>query len=61
MWSTGWHATLNWVENGIAPDQLIATQRQDDIPWLGSFRSGYEQTCTWHNGHWTCTPAHKPS
>ncbi|MEV6350349.1 tannase/feruloyl esterase family alpha/beta hydrolase [Actinoplanes sp. NPDC051851] len=91
--------TLAWVENGIAPDHLIATRYQDDgtvtrtrpvypypavarytgtgstddaanftpappptryhddIPWLGSFRSGYEQTCTWHDGHWTCTRA----
>ncbi|BCY08836.1 tannase/feruloyl esterase family alpha/beta hydrolase [Actinoplanes sp. L3-i22] len=37
------------------------TRYQDDIAWLGSFRSGYEQTCTWHDGHWTCTPARKPS
>ncbi|GAA1642574.1 tannase/feruloyl esterase family alpha/beta hydrolase [Actinoplanes couchii] len=28
---------------------------RDDIPWLGSFRSGYEQTCGWHDGRWTCT------
>lgn len=94
--------TLAWVENGVAPDRLVATKYQDDgtvlrtrpvypyptvaryagsgsvddaanfaptapptryrddIAWLGSFRSGYEQTCTWHDGHWTCTPARKP-
>ncbi|HEX6472620.1 MAG TPA: tannase/feruloyl esterase family alpha/beta hydrolase [Streptosporangiaceae bacterium] len=28
---------------------------EDAIPWLGSFRSGYERTCTWRNGHWVCT------
>jgi hypothetical protein len=27
----------------------------DAIPWLGSFRSGYEQTCAWKDGHWVCT------
>ncbi|GIM89853.1 hypothetical protein Ato02nite_016460 [Paractinoplanes toevensis] len=94
--------TLAWVENGVAPDRLVATKRQDDtvvrtrpvypyptvarydgsgsvddatnfapappptryqddIAWLGSFRSGYEQTCSWHDGHWTCTPARRPS
>ena len=94
--------TLAWVENGVAPDRLIATKRQDDtvvrtrpvypyptvarydgsgsiddaanfaptppptryeddIPWLGSFRSGYEQTCGWHDGRWSCTPARRPS
>lgn len=37
------------------------TRYQDDIAWLGSFRSGYEQTCGWKNGHWTCVPARKPS
>jgi feruloyl esterase len=31
----------------------------DAIPWLGSFRSGYEQTCAWKNGHWVCTPTHR--
>ena len=94
--------TLAWVENGVAPDRLVATKRQDDtvvrtrpiypypavarydgsgstddaanfapappptrhqddIGWLGSFRSGYEQTCGWRDGRWTCTPAGKPS
>jgi feruloyl esterase len=95
--------TLAWVENGVAPDRLVATKYQDDgtvartrpvypyptvarydgsgsvddaanfaptppptryqdnIRWLGSFRSGYEQTCGWHNGRWTCTPARQPS
>jgi hypothetical protein len=94
--------TLAWVENGVAPDRLVATKRQDDtvvrtrpvypyptvarydgsgsiddaanfaptppptryeddIPWLGSFRSGYEQTCGWHDGRWSCTPARRPS
>ncbi|MFI1994151.1 tannase/feruloyl esterase family alpha/beta hydrolase [Actinoplanes sp. NPDC020271] len=95
--------TLDWVEKGIAPDRLVATQRQDDdtvvrtrpvypypavarydgsgstddavnfapaapptryrddIAWRGSFRSGYEQTCEWRDGHWICTPARKPS
>ena len=95
--------TLAWVENGIAPDRLVATKYQDDgtvvrtrpvypyptvarydgsgsiddaanfaptapptrypdaIAWLGSFRSGYEQTCGWRNGRWTCTPARQPS
>lgn len=94
--------TLAWVENGVAPDLLIATKRQDDtvvrtrpvypyptvarydgsgsihdaanfvptppptryqddIAWLGSFRSGYEQTCGWHDGHWICTAAPQPS
>jgi hypothetical protein len=89
--------TLAWVENGVAPDRLVATKRQDDavvrtrpvfpyptvarydgsgsiddaanfvptppptryqddIPWLGSFRSGYEQTCGWRDGQWSCTP-----
>jgi feruloyl esterase len=33
------------------------TRYNDAIPWLGSFRSGYEQTCRWHNGHWECTKA----
>ncbi|WP_033342103.1 tannase/feruloyl esterase family alpha/beta hydrolase [Catenuloplanes japonicus] len=33
------------------------TRYRDDIPWLGSFRSGYEQTCGWHDGRWICTPA----
>jgi feruloyl esterase len=28
----------------------------DAIPWLGSFRSGYEQTCAWKNGRWVCKP-----
>ena len=27
----------------------------DGIPWLGSFRSGYEQTCGWRDGRWTCS------
>lgn len=27
----------------------------DGVFWLGSFRSGYEQTCGWRNGRWTCT------
>ncbi|MFD1541182.1 tannase/feruloyl esterase family alpha/beta hydrolase [Nonomuraea guangzhouensis] len=94
--------TVAWVENGVAPDRLIATKRQDDtvvrtrpvypyptvarydgngsiddaanfaptppptryeddIPWLGSFRSGYEQTCGWHDGRWSCTLAPRPS
>jgi Tannase and feruloyl esterase len=94
--------TLAWVENGVAPDRLVATKRQDDtvvrtrpvypyptvarydgsgstddaanfaptppptryeddIPWLGSFRSGYEQTCGWHDGRWSCTSARRPS
>ncbi|WP_436520929.1 tannase/feruloyl esterase family alpha/beta hydrolase [Actinoplanes sp. HUAS TT8] len=93
--------TLAWVENGVAPDRLVATKYQDDdvvrtrpvypyptvarydgsgsvddaanftpappptpyrddIAWLGSFRSGYEQTCTWRDGHWVCTPARQP-
>jgi len=34
---------------------------EDDIAWLGSFRSGYEQTCSWHDGHWMCTAAPPPS
>ncbi len=25
-----------------------------DAAWFKSFRSGHEQTCDWHNGHWTC-------
>jgi hypothetical protein len=29
----------------------------DAIPWLGSFRSGYERACGWKNGHWVCTRA----
>jgi hypothetical protein len=29
----------------------------DAIPWLGSFRSGYERACAWKNGRWVCTPA----
>jgi tannase/feruloyl esterase len=29
----------------------------DAISWLGSFRSGYERTCSWKNGHWACTRA----
>ena len=33
------------------------TRYRDDIGWLGSFRSGYEQTCGWHDGRWTCTRA----
>ena len=37
------------------------TRYQDNIPWLGSFRSGYEQTCEWRDGHWVCTRARKPS
>ncbi|WP_344580590.1 tannase/feruloyl esterase family alpha/beta hydrolase [Nonomuraea roseoviolacea] len=94
--------TVAWVENGVAPDRLVATKRQDDtvvrtrpvypypavarydgngstddaanfapappptryeddIPWLGSFRSGYEQTCGWHDGRWSCTLAQRPS
>lgn len=35
------------------------TRYRDDIRWLGSFRSGYEQTCGWHDGRWTCTTAQK--
>ncbi|MFB9410349.1 tannase/feruloyl esterase family alpha/beta hydrolase [Dactylosporangium matsuzakiense] len=94
--------TLAWVEQGVAPDRLVATKRQDDavvrtrpvypypivarydgsgssddaanftpapppvryeddIAWLGSFRSGYEQVCGWQDGRWTCTPAPPPS
>ncbi|MFI5913310.1 tannase/feruloyl esterase family alpha/beta hydrolase [Dactylosporangium sp. NPDC051541] len=93
---------LAWVEQGVAPDRLVAAKRQDDtvvrtrpvypyptvarydgsgstddaanfapvppparyeddIAWLGSFRSGYEQTCGWRDGRWTCTPAPPPS
>jgi hypothetical protein len=37
------------------------TRYKDDIAWLGSFRSGYEQTCGWKDGHWVCTPARLPS
>jgi hypothetical protein len=33
------------------------TPHKDAISWLGSFRSGYEQTCGWRNGRWVCTPA----
>jgi hypothetical protein len=36
------------------------TRYRDAIPWLGSFRSGYERTCGWYDGHWTCTPARRP-
>ncbi|GLY02881.1 tannase/feruloyl esterase family alpha/beta hydrolase [Actinoplanes sp. NBRC 101535] len=32
------------------------TRYDDAIAWLGSFRSGYEQTCGWHDGRWSCTP-----
>jgi feruloyl esterase len=86
---------LDWVERGVAPDRLVATETQngsvvrtrpifpyplvarydgtgstddavnftatpppvnynDAIPWLGSFRSGYEETCAWKDGHWVC-------
>jgi hypothetical protein len=27
----------------------------DGVSWLGSFRSGYERTCAWRNGRWSCT------
>lgn len=37
------------------------TRYRDDISWLGSFRSGYEQTCEWRGGRWVCTPARRPS
>ncbi|GIE82587.1 feruloyl esterase [Actinoplanes philippinensis] len=33
---------------------------RDDIAWLGSFRSGYEQTCGWRDGRWVCAPAPRP-
>ncbi|MFI5843938.1 tannase/feruloyl esterase family alpha/beta hydrolase [Catenuloplanes sp. NPDC051500] len=35
-------------------------RHRDDIPWLGSFRSGYEQACGWREGVWTCAPAGPP-
>jgi hypothetical protein len=89
---------LDWVERGVAPDRLVASETangsvartrpifpyplvarydgsgstdeaanfapapppvnyNDAPPWLGSFRSGYEQTCGWKNGQWVCVRA----
>ncbi|GHJ41161.1 hypothetical protein Sm713_67700 [Streptomyces sp. TS71-3] len=34
-----------------------ATEHDDRIAWLGTFRSGYQQQCAWDHGRWVCSAA----